>query len=48
MQIILHLALLNKYCEDNNMENPYKIFSGNPFMTFISFVKNLCNKKSNI
>ena len=45
MQIVLTLALLNKYCDDNNYENPYKkIFPGNTFTSFINFVKR-CFKK---
>ena len=40
MQFALNIALLSKYCDDNNFENPYKIFSENPFFTFFKFVKN--------
>ena len=45
MQIVLSLALLNKYCDDNNYENPYKkLFSINPFKPFLNFIKR-CFKK---
>lgn len=41
MQFALHIALLNKYCEDHNYENPYKIFSYNPFKSIYNFFTNL-------
>ena len=45
MQIVLSLALLNKYCDDNNYENPYKkICSGNPFQSFFNFIKKCFRK----
>ena len=44
MQFALNIALLSKYCEDNNLENPYKIIFKNPFTPFINFVKR-CFKK---
>ena len=41
MQFALNIALLNKYCEDNNLENPYKIFFKNPFTKIINYIKKL-------
>ena len=41
MQFALNIALLNKYCEDNNLENPYKFLFKNPFTKIINYIKKL-------